>query len=137
MRDSASRSVMLHQAIAGRIGLNSTDLKCLDLARNEPSLTAGRLAELTGLSASAITTALDRLERAGVIERHRDPADRRKVIIRLTGRRDAEIAQIFAALAERTRAVLQDYNDDQLTLFTAFLRRLNEAVYQTTKSLYR
>ena len=82
MRDSASRSVMLHQAITARLGLNSTDLKCLDLARNEPSLTAGRLAELTGLSPSAITTVLDRLERAGVIERHRDPADRRKVTIR-------------------------------------------------------
>ena len=136
MRDSASRSAMLHQAIASRIGLNPTDLKCLDLARGEPSLTAGRLAELTGLSASAITTALDRLERAGVVERHRDPADRRKVLIRPTGRRDPEIAQIFATLAEQTQAVVQDY-DDQLTLFIGFLRRLNEAVYHTTRSLYR
>lgn len=42
MRDSATRAVMLHQAIAERFGLNSTDLKCLDLARNERQLTAGR-----------------------------------------------------------------------------------------------
>jgi DNA-binding MarR family transcriptional regulator len=137
MRDSASRSVMLHQAIAARIGLNSTDLKCLDLARHEPSLTAGRLAELTGLSASAITTVLDRLERAGVVERQRDPADRRKVTIWPTGRRDREIAQIFATLARQTHAVLQDYDDGQLVLFTAFLHRLNEIVYQLTTSLYR
>jgi hypothetical protein len=30
---------MLHQAIAERFGLNSTDLKCLDLARNDRQLT--------------------------------------------------------------------------------------------------
>lgn len=40
-------------------------------------------------------------------------------------------------IAEQTRAVVQDYDDDQLTLFTGFLRRLNEAVYHTTRSLYR
>jgi DNA-binding MarR family transcriptional regulator len=130
MRDSATRAVMLHQAIAERFGLNSTDLKCLDLARNERQLTAGRLAELTGMSTSAITTVLDRLERAGVIERTADPADRRKVIVTPTHRHEEARAAVFAELGERF-----DYDDRQLGLMTEFLRRLNAASYALTRSL--
>jgi DNA-binding MarR family transcriptional regulator len=135
MRDSATRAVMLHQAIAERFGLNSTDLKCLDLARNERQLTAGRLAELTGMSTSAITTVLDRLERAGVIERTADPADRRKVIVTPTHRHEEARAAVFSELGERFGAVLGDYDDHQLELMTEFLRRLNAVSYALTRSL--
>ena len=135
MRDSATRAVMLHQAIAERFGLNSTDLKCLDLARNERQLTAGRLAELTGMSTSAITTVLDRLERAGVFERTADPADRRKVIVTPTHRYEEARAAVFAELGERFGAVLGDYDDRQLELMTEFLRRLNAVSYTLTRSL--
>jgi DNA-binding MarR family transcriptional regulator len=135
MRDSATRAVMLHQAIAERFGLNSTDLKCLDLARNERQLTAGRLAELTGMSTSAITTVLDRLERAGVIERTADPADRRKVIVTPTDRHEEARAAVFTELGERFGAVLGDYDDRQLELMTEFLRRLNAVSYDLTLSL--
>ncbi|MEU1815009.1 hypothetical protein ABZ543_07410 [Streptomyces roseifaciens] len=58
MRDQAGRGLMLHGAIAERFGLNFTDLKCLDLARSEPELTAGRIAAVTGLSTSAVTAVL-------------------------------------------------------------------------------
>jgi DNA-binding MarR family transcriptional regulator len=135
MRDSAGRAVVLHQAIAEQSGLNSTDLKCLDLARNERSLTAGRLAELTGMSTSAITTVLDRLEHAGVIERRRDPADRRKVIVAPTGRHEEATATVFAELGSRFGAVLDDYDDDQLDLMIGFLARLNAVTYTLTRSL--
>src|SRR5262245_57219215 len=98
MRENASRAVILHQTIASRFGLNSTDIKCLDLARDEASLTAGRLAELTGMSTSAITAVLDRLERRGFIERRRDPADRRKVIVVATGEHVRRNGELFARL---------------------------------------
>ena len=73
-REGASRALMLHQAVADRFGLGPSDIKCLDLARDEPDLTAGRVAEATGLSASAVTSVLDRLETAGFIERVRGTA---------------------------------------------------------------
>ena len=57
-REGASRALMLHQAVADRFGLGPSDIKCLDLARDEPDLTAGRIAEATGLSASAVTSCL-------------------------------------------------------------------------------
>lgn len=75
MREQASRTLMFHQAVADRAGLGPTEMKALDLARSEDRLTAGRLAEVTGLSTSATTSLLDRLERRGFVERRRDPAD--------------------------------------------------------------
>ena len=47
------------------------------------ALTAGRLAELMGLTTGAITTVLDRLERAGFARRVRDESDRRRVRVEL------------------------------------------------------
>lgn len=135
LRESASRSLMLHQTIAGRFGLNPTDIKCLDLARDEPSLTAGRLAELTGMSTSAITAVLDRLERRGFVERRRDPADRRKVIVVATGEHIRRTTEIFARLAEATATILDDYDEEQLAAFVDIGRRLNAAARDFTATL--
>jgi len=71
------------QAVAEAIGLNRTDMRCLDVIQREGPVPAGRLADETGLTTGAITTVLDRLERAGFARRTRDPADRRRVLVEL------------------------------------------------------
>jgi hypothetical protein len=93
------------------------------------------LCATTTAVSSAITTVLDRLERAGVIERTADPADRRKVIVTPTHRHEEARAAVFAELGERFGAVLGDYDDRQLELMTEFLRRLNAVSYALTRSL--
>ena len=65
MRASSALSVLLSQAIADRVGISPTDLEALDLVIRHGPLTAGRLAELTGLTTGAITGLVDRLERRG------------------------------------------------------------------------
>ncbi|WP_433221824.1 MarR family winged helix-turn-helix transcriptional regulator [Microtetraspora malaysiensis] len=125
-QDNAAHGVIMHQAIAAHFGLGPTDLKCLNLARHEEELTAGRLAELTGLSTSAVTALLDRLERGGFIERHRDTADRRKVLVRSTGRHEAALGDVFGRVAAAFASVAEAYDDDQLELITGFVLRLNE-----------
>ena len=125
-RDMAGWTVLLHQAVAARFGLGPTDMKCLDLARGERDLTAGRLAEITGLSTSAVTSVVDRLERRGFVTRARDARDRRKVLIRPTGAHDEEAAEIFAQVAGRFQAVLDGYSDADLELINAFIHDLNE-----------
>ncbi|WP_157180802.1 MarR family transcriptional regulator [Actinopolymorpha alba] len=124
-RDSSALGIVIHHAISQRFGLNPTDLKCLDVARHETNLTAGRLAELTGLSTSAITAVLDRLERAEFIERRRDPSDRRKVFVSSTGRRSVELASAYAPLSNGFGDLLDEYDDDQLELIADYARKLN------------
>jgi DNA-binding MarR family transcriptional regulator len=127
MRQASAYGLLVHQAIADQLGLIPTDLKCLDAARNEPQLTAGRLAELTGLSTSATTAALDRLERRGFVTRVRDESDRRRVFVESTGRHEAEVARLFAPLTESSRALLAGYDEEQLALLLDFVTKLNEA----------
>ncbi len=75
-RDLSTETILLHQAIADRLGLNPTDHKCLSLLLDagEP-ITAGELAVRTGLTTGAITGIVDRLERARFVRRERDPND--------------------------------------------------------------
>src|ERR1700759_5382362 len=88
VRRGSTRSVLLHTAIAERLGLNPSDHKCADLLMAESGVsTPGRLAELTGLSTGAITGVLDRLERAGFVGREADPSDRRRTLVRITPER--------------------------------------------------
>ncbi|MCP2163919.1 MarR family winged helix-turn-helix transcriptional regulator [Goodfellowiella coeruleoviolacea] len=131
VRDNATWGLLLHQEIAARFGLNPTDLKCLELARREHELTAGRLAGLVGLSASAVTAVLDRLERAGFVQRRRDQNNRRRVFVLSTGRHEASVRHAYAPLAAALREHLERYDDQQLALLLDFTRHLGEITRDT------
>lgn len=125
MRRASTLGLLIHQGIAEQLGLHSTDLKFLDAVHGEPQLTAGRLSEITGLSTSATSAALDRLERRGFIRRVRDDQqDRRKVFVVSTGQHEAETARLFVPLTAVATAVLDNYDDGQLTLIADFLEKL-------------
>jgi DNA-binding MarR family transcriptional regulator len=83
-RQISTASVFFHQAIAAKLALNVTDTRCFELMSrySQPPLTAGDLARATGLTTGAVTGILDRLEKASLVERFRDPSDRRKVFVR-------------------------------------------------------
>ncbi len=99
-RQLLTQAVVLHEAIAERLGVNATDLKCLELASGEDSLTPTRLAELAGLTTGAVTGVLDRLERAGIARREPDAADRRSVVVRIDPTRAAELAALYRPLLD-------------------------------------
>src|SRR5260370_26222452 len=80
MRRAGSIMQLLGQVSADRIGINATDLNCLNLVALTGHMTAGDLARQTGLSTASITGALDRLEAGGFVRRLRDPHDPRRAI---------------------------------------------------------
>src|SRR5262249_20639760 len=82
LRDTSGLGVIFSHAMAERAGINSTDLECLYFIQWRGPLTAGALAEATGVTTGAITGVIDRLERAGYASRERDAEDRRKVMVR-------------------------------------------------------
>jgi DNA-binding MarR family transcriptional regulator len=70
-------------AMARRMGLGVTDLHALEhLSREE--LTPKQLGERLFLSPGAITALVDRLEKAGHLERVANPKDRRSSLLRTT-----------------------------------------------------
>jgi DNA-binding MarR family transcriptional regulator len=126
VRRSQSATARFDQAVGEALGLNRTDMRCLDTIDREGAVPAGRLAEETGLTSGAITTVIDRLERAGFARRVPDPSDRRRVLVELTPA-TREIAHSFYAphMAEAER-LFDRYTLEELELLLEFVRTSRE-----------
>jgi DNA-binding MarR family transcriptional regulator len=98
-------------------------------------MVAGRVAEATGLSASAVTSVLDRLERAGFIERVRGTGDRRKVHVRSTGRHEAALGAVFAEVADGFATTAARNSDEQLQAYIAIQGEFNRTAVDLTRSI--
>src|ERR1700743_128035 len=106
LRRSGAVMQLLASASAERVGINVTDLNCLNILALSGQLTAGELARATGLTTASITGVLDRLEEAGFVHRKRDAKDRRRVVVRLDATRGLrDVAPVFAPVVEAWRAV--------------------------------
>src|ERR1700716_2092268 len=96
IRSTGSLFQLLGQAAADRIGINATDLNCLNILSFSGQMTAGQLAKDTGLTTATITGVIGRLEEAGYVRRDRDTTDRRRVVIRLVLERAvSDVATVF------------------------------------------
>lgn len=124
-RELSAITVMLHSQIAERVGLSATDHKCLDLAvRAEQPLTAGQIAERSGLSTGAVTGVIDRLERAGFVRRVRDPHDRRKVLVEVSQGSLARYGDAFDGLTEALQRVMSGYTPEELAIVERYFTEM-------------
>lgn len=122
------------QALADRLGMNVTDLRCLELVIGEPGISAGRLAEQTGLTTGAVTGVLDRLERSGYVERTADPADRRRAVIQPTPASD-EVRTALGRLDRTVSDLLGKYSVSEQQAIRAFLDETAAAISRDTDQL--
>ena len=134
-RQLSTATVMFHQAIADRLGLNVTDHKCMDLLLMKGPLTAGELAAMTGLTTGAITAVIDRLERSGFARREDDPRDRRRVIVQVVPRRCRDIERLFEPFAATFGELGDRYSDEELVVILDFMTRSREGLHQSTVDL--
>ena len=125
LRDLSTETVLLHQAIADRLGLSPTDHKCLGLLVDAGRpVTPGELATLTGLTTGAVTGVVDRLEAAGFVRRTRDPEDRRKVGIEVVFERvKRQVFPVFEQLARRMGVVAGAYKPREIETIVDFLEK--------------
>jgi DNA-binding MarR family transcriptional regulator len=71
---------------------------------------------------------VDRLEKAGYVQRTRSTTDRRLVLVEIVwGEPLRKLMSYFEPVAELTAGTLADYSDDQLEFLAAFIERGNEA----------
>jgi DNA-binding MarR family transcriptional regulator len=132
LRRSQNRTDAYDEAVADAIGLNRTDQRCLDIIDQEGGATAGQLAALMGLTTGAITTVLDRLERAGFAQRVRDDTDRRRVHVTLTEKAHKELGPFYEPLMRMSEQLYARYTDEELGLLLRFLEEaaeLHEGVF--------
>lgn len=136
-RDSSTATIMLHQAVADRLGLHPTDHKCADFLCRGGPLTAGEMAERSGLTTGAVTAVIDRLEAAGYVRREPDPADRRRVIVRPVPHRARQIGRLFEPLAAAMAELCDRYTDGELATILDFMTRSDEVVRRHARWLRR
>jgi DNA-binding MarR family transcriptional regulator len=125
----------LDQAASELLGINRTDARCIDIVLQRNRITAGELAQAAGLSPGAVTTALDRLERAGYARRVPDPDDRRRVLVEPTAE-IAELAEIvYGPLRKSGSRLMERFSDRQLEAITDFFEGAAEIQLQRAREV--
>jgi DNA-binding MarR family transcriptional regulator len=114
--------------------LHPTDMTALHLIMTAP-MTPGTLAKALNLSASATTSVLDRLEKAGHVTRERDPDDRRRVELQVLDRATALAAAFFQPLAREYAAVWDEMSDADRQVVARFLVATTEATARVRKAV--
>ncbi len=127
LRQFTGLGASFFRAAAARIGITVTDMQVIDVLNLTGPMTAGQLADLTGLTTGAITGMLNRLEEAGLVRRERDPNDGRRVIVRLVPDKDEmqKIDSIFDSLGDAWDDMTSHYDEEQLAFLLEFLKRSN------------
>ncbi|HLZ06450.1 MAG TPA: MarR family transcriptional regulator [Bradyrhizobium sp.] len=135
MRKASAQGTMFAKAVADRAGISSSDMDCMDFLNMEGRMTAGRLAELTGLTTGAITGVVDRLEKAGFVRRERDESDRRKVFIAPVPERMMEIGRFYALMQRAMQKQAERYTDSELKLLLRYAAECNQSILEATTAL--
>ncbi|HEV7371875.1 MarR family transcriptional regulator [Arenibaculum sp.] len=113
--------------VFARFGLQRGEFDVLATLRRsgDPyALTPTALYEATMVSSGAMTNRLDRLERAELIERVPHPADRRGVVVRLTGKGLGLIDEAVAAHVENEWAVVSALTEEERDTLARLLGKL-------------
>lgn len=137
VRRMSAQSVLMSKAVAGRFGLNTSDLECLDLIFLRGSASAGDLARATGLTSGAVTALIDRLEQAGYVERVADPTDRRRREVRARPDKVKPIEAVYRPMEERMFQLWSGYSRQELEVVFDFVSRSTDLAVASTQDLLR
>ncbi|HLZ55666.1 MAG TPA: MarR family transcriptional regulator [Ktedonosporobacter sp.] len=86
-------------------------------------LTAGMLSQRRRLDAPTVTGIITRLEQSGLVERRRDPTDRRVVKIYLTAEGREALVFLEETAARLNESVARGFSEGELEHFRATLQR--------------
>lgn len=109
-------------------GLSHSHLHALFLLTHQPEATAGTLAREAELNPASVTAMIDQLEGRGLVQRRRDPHDRRQCWISLTdaGRREVEEKEQYwrAVMGE----MLADVTAEEVVAATKVVDRITTVI---------
>lgn len=123
------------EAAADKLGVNRTDLRCLSIVSRETQLAASALATAAGLSRGAATSAIDRLEHAGFVQRTPAKDDRRSVLVSMTSAGGRAVDEVWRDVIARSRARLATWNPADLEVVIRFLDEGSSFQLEMAKTL--
>jgi len=124
-------------AMSERQGLNVTDMECLRLLFLRGTATPSELARHTGLTSGATTAMLDRLEKAGLIERRPNPDDRRGTLIAPVKAGADKVASWFESARKAQDALISSYSETELEIISDVFERFTKLWEQEREKVQR
>jgi DNA-binding MarR family transcriptional regulator len=135
-RNYSDASILMHEAIARRAGLSGTDHKYLGIIVDRGRMTAGELADASGLTTGAVTGLIDRLEREGLVKRELDKQDRRKIhIVPVEANVKKRIHPLFKRLQQKTNALVESFSEKEIAILERYFTAATAIMHQTTDEL--
>ena len=116
VRDYGVNLTQFRNAMNEWAGLNATDMECLRLLFQKGIATPSELARYTGLTSGATTAMLDRLEKAGLIERRPNPDDRRGTLIAPEKSSTGKVAAWFESARKAQDELISSYSESELEI---------------------
>jgi DNA-binding MarR family transcriptional regulator len=118
----------VHQGFAARLraaGLASTEWRVLATLSDGDGLTIGELAAEVLAQQPTLTKLVDRMERAGLVERRGDAADGRRTLVFETARGQAVAVPLLAQAKAHERAALDAFSPQEGEALKRALRTLS------------
>jgi DNA-binding MarR family transcriptional regulator len=123
----AVASVDVDVVLAERLGLGFTDYLAMKHLLTSPTpMGPVELGKLLGISSGSATGLVDRLERAGHVERHRHPDDRRRQVVQPTDATTRRISAALEPLADRMVRLADEFTSAERAAIERFLTRAVE-----------
>jgi DNA-binding MarR family transcriptional regulator len=126
---------LIGHASASRLGINQTDLICLDLLVRQGPLSAGQVAAALGLTTAAISAMATRLEAGGYAHREMDPNDRRRVLIHASPTGTRHAFSLFDDLYQAAADMYASYKDRDLKRLIGLIRAYRTLITDHTARL--
>ena len=137
VRDYGVHLTLFRNAMNVWAGLNATDMECLRLLFLKGIATPSELARHTGLTSGATTAMLDRLEKAGFIERQPNPDDRRGTLIVPAKSSAEKVASWFESARKAQAELISSYSESELEIISDVFERFTKLWDQEREKLQR
>lgn len=137
VREYGVQLTMFRNAMAEWVGLNVTDMECLRFLFLKSISTPSELARHTGLTSGATTAMLDRLEKAGLVERRPNPDDRRGTLIVPAKSSTEKAASWFESSRKEQEDLISSYTEKQLEIIVDVFERFAKLWEQEREQLKR
>ena len=137
VRDYGVNLTQFRNAMSEWAGLNVTDMECFRLLILKGIATPSELGRHTGLTSGATTAMLDRLEKAGLIERRPNPEDRRSILITPAKSGAVKAASWFESARKAQDELISSYSESELEIISDVFERFTKLWDQEREKIRR
>ncbi|MEN6429893.1 MAG: MarR family transcriptional regulator [Coriobacteriales bacterium] len=107
---------------------------CLFVLEKHPGLSQRELAEYLHVSAPAVTSMLQKMEKAGLVERTTDPADQRLTRLSITETGRDVLAGLHDVFGRQITVMFEGFDRDRILEFSSLLEQMTDNIVRSLRA---